>query len=132
MSHTDVLVCECDQQQDLPFFGQAGHADPLDGCRCSSQTRVMSRLIQVMNQISIRCNRIEHWVHLRCAGIRQAQYTDTWTCYLHRGSRLAPYTDITPPHPSRPWFKPLPTPHPHHCNLNTDTRPTFPLFPQNW
>ena len=23
------------------------------------------------NQISIRCNRIEHWVHLRCAGIRQ-------------------------------------------------------------
>ena len=30
-------------------------------------------------QISIRCNRIEHWVHLRCAGIRQAQYTDTYT-----------------------------------------------------
>ena len=35
-------------------------------------------------QISMRCDRIEHWVHLRCAGIHQAQYTDTWTCHLHR------------------------------------------------
>ena len=25
----------------------------------------------------MRCNRIEHWVHLRCAGIRQVQYRDT-------------------------------------------------------
>ena len=33
--------------------------------------------IHVRKQISIRCNRIKHWVHLRCAGIRQAQYTDT-------------------------------------------------------
>ena len=40
--------------------------------------------IHVRKQISIRCNRIEHWVHLRCAGIHQAQYTDTWTCHLHR------------------------------------------------
>ena len=40
--------------------------------------------IHVRKQISIMCNRIEHWVHLRCAGIRQAQYTDTWTCHLHR------------------------------------------------
>ena len=32
---------------DLPFFGQAGHADLLDGWRCFSQKRVMSRLIQV-------------------------------------------------------------------------------------
>ena len=38
--------------------------------------------IHVRKQISIRCNRIEHWVHLRCAGIRQAKYTDTWTCHL--------------------------------------------------
>ena len=29
---------------DLPFFG---HADPLDGWRCCSQKRVMSRPIQV-------------------------------------------------------------------------------------
>ena len=28
---------------DLPFFGHAGHADPLDGWRCCSQKRVMSR-----------------------------------------------------------------------------------------
>ena len=40
--------------------------------------------IHVRKQISIRCNRIEHCVHLRCAGIRQEQYTDTWTCHLHR------------------------------------------------
>ena len=44
--------------------------------------------IHVRKQISIRCNRIEHCVHLRCAGTRQAQYTDTWTCHLHRESRL--------------------------------------------
>ena len=113
----------------------------LDGWRCFSQTRVMSRLIQVRQhhtngykqiyvrkQISLRCNRIEHWVHLRCAGIRQAQYTDTWTCHLHRESRLAPHTDITPPHPSRPWSKP-PT-HLHHRNQNTG--PTLPMFPQDW
>ena len=31
----------------LPFFGQAGHADPQDGWRCFSQKRVMSRLIQI-------------------------------------------------------------------------------------
>ena len=32
---------------DLPFFCHAGHADPLDGWRCCSQKRVMSRPIQV-------------------------------------------------------------------------------------
>ena len=45
---------------------------------------ICHRQIQVRKQISIRCNRIEHWVHLRCAGIRLAQYTDTWTCHQHR------------------------------------------------
>ena len=44
---------------------------------------ICHKQIHVRKQISIRCNRIEHWVHLRCAGIRQAQYTDTWTCHLH-------------------------------------------------
>ena len=67
---------------------------------------ICHKQIHVRKQISIRCNRIEHWVHLRCAGIRQAQYTDTWTCHLHRESRLTPHTDITPPHRSRPWSKP--------------------------
>ena len=45
---------------------------------------ICHKQIHVRRHISIRCNRIEHWVHLRCAGIRQAQYTDTWTCHLHR------------------------------------------------
>ena len=40
---------------------------------------ICHKQIHVRKQISIRCNRIEHWVHLRCASIRQAQYTDTWT-----------------------------------------------------
>ena len=34
------------------------------------------------------CNMIEHWAYLRRSGIRQAQYTETWTCHLHRESRL--------------------------------------------
>ena len=45
---------------------------------------ICHKQIHVRKHISIRCNRIEHWVHLRCAGIRQAQYTDTWTCHLHQ------------------------------------------------
>ena len=49
---------------------------------------ICHKQIHVRKQISIRCNRIEHCVHLRCAGICQAQYTDTWACHLHRGSRL--------------------------------------------
>ena len=77
---------------------------------------ICHKQIHVRKQISIRCNRIEHWVHLRCAGIRQAQYTDTWTCHLHRESRLTPHTDITPP----------------HRNQNTDTCPTVSLSPQDW
>ena len=58
---------------------------------------ICHRQIQVRKQISIRCNRNEHWVHLRCAGNRLAQYTDTWTCHQHRESRLTTHTDITPP-----------------------------------
>ena len=88
--------------------------------------------IHVRKQISIRCNRIEHWVHLRCAGIRQAQYTDTWTCHLHRESRLITHTDITPPHPSRHWSKPPTHYPPTPPQPNTDTRPTLLLFPLDW
>ena len=94
---------------------------------------ICHKQIHVRKQISIRCNKIEHWVHLRCAGIRQAQYTDTWTCHLHRESRLTPHTDITPPHRSRPWSKPPthspptpPTPpQPKHRHMsNTPPVPT--------
>ena len=89
--------------------------------------------IHVRKQISIRCNRIEYWVHLRCAGIRQSQYTYTWTCHLNRESRLTPHTDITPPHPSIPWSKHLthspptpPTPQQpkHRHTSNTPPVPT--------
>ena len=62
---------------------------------------ICHRQIQVRKQISIRCNRIEHWVHLRCTCIRLAQYTDTWTCHQHKESRLTTNTDLTPPHPSQ-------------------------------
>ena len=96
---------------------------------------ICHKQMHVRKQISIRCNRIEHWVHLRCAGIRQAQYTDTWTCHLHRESRLTPHTDIIPHHRSQLWSKPLPTPHlhyPHHRNQNTDTCPTLPMSSQDW
>ena len=61
---------------------------------------IWHRQIQVRKQISIWCNSIEHWVHLRSAGIRLAQYTDTWTCHQ---SRLTTHTDITPQHPPKPW-----------------------------
>ena len=133
-----------------PIYRTRFTKDPLHGWRCCSQKRVMSRPIQVRQllnkkvwicdichkqihvrkQISIRCNRIEHWVHLRCAGIRQAQYTDTWTCHLHRESRLTTSHrhNITPPLPDPGPSPPLPTPHlhhPHHHNQNTDTCPTL-------
>ena len=91
---------------------------------------ICHKQIHVRKHISIRCNRIEHWVHLRCAGIRQAQYRDTWTCHLHRESRLTPHTYITPPHRSRPWSKPPthspPTPpQPKHRHMsNTHPVPT--------
>ena len=65
---------------------------------------ICHRQIQVRKQISLWYNMIEHWVHLRCAGIRLAQYTDTWTCHQHKESRLTTHTDLTPPYPgpSRP------------------------------
>ena len=90
---------------------------------------ICHKQIHVRKQISIRCNTIEHCVHLRCAGIRQAQYTDTWTCHLHRESRLTPNTYITPPHRSRPWSKPPTHSPPTPPQPNTDTCPTRPLSP---
>ena len=66
---------------------------------------ISHKQIHGRKHISIRCSRNEHWVHLRYAGIRLAQYTDTWTCHLHKESGLTTHTDIIPPHPSRPWSK---------------------------
>ena len=75
---------------------------------------ICHRQIHIRKQISIRCNRIVHWVHLRGAGIHRAQYADTWTYHLHIKSRLPTHTDITPPNPPRPWTKP-----PTHSTPNT-------------
>ena len=54
---------------------------------------ICHRQIQVRKQITIMCNRIEHWVHTRGADIRLAQYTDTWNCHQHKESRLTTNTD---------------------------------------
>ena len=78
---------------------------------------------------------IQHWVHLRCAGIRLAQYSDTWTCHQHKESRLTTHTDITPLQPQDPGSKrpstPPPQHLPHHRNQNTDTYPYFAMFLQD-
>ena len=79
----------------------------------------------VRKQISIRYNRIEHWLHIIYADIRRAHYTDTRTCHLNKESRLTTHTDITPTHRPRSWPKPPTTPT-HQSNPNTDTRPTLP------
>ena len=81
---------------------------------------ICHRQIQVKKQISIRCNRIEHWVHLRCAGIRLAQYTDSWTCHQHKeythythrphktqATQLLP-PPLTLPTPPQPKHTPIP------------------------
>ena len=75
-------------------------------------------------QISIRCNRIEHWVHLRCAVIRPAQHTDTWTCHLHR------HTSNTPPvHTGLVKPKPNPLIHsaPSHTHPTHSTNSSHPM-----
>ena len=90
---------------------------------------IYHKQIHCRKQISIRRDMIEHWVHLRWEGIRQTQYTDTWTCHLHRKSGLTTHTYITLPHPSRPWSKPhthsSPTP-PQPKHRHTSNTPLFP------
>ena len=49
---------------------------------------IFHRQLHGRKPISIRCNRIEHWVLLWFAGIRLVQYTDTWTCHIHKESGL--------------------------------------------
>ena len=74
-----------------------------------------------MKQISIRCNMIEHRVHIRCAGVRQVQYTDTCTCHLHRESGLTMHTNITPSTPPYPGPMPYPLP---TCTTHTTATQT--------
>ena len=65
-------------------------------------------------------------MHLRCAGIRQAQYTVTWTCHLHRESSLTTHTDITPPLQTMVQA-PYPLPILHHRNQNRHVSNTPPI-----
>ena len=79
----------------------------------------------------LRCNHSEHWVHLRCAHIRVDQYTDTWICHLHRGSRLPHATHTSPHFPltsSKPLLHSPPTPPtpPHPKHQHTSNSPTSP------
>ena len=99
---TAVTNCCANCVEPLPFLGKPAMRTRWMAGADSQKSRLMSRLIQVrqhqinesgfvisainkymLGKISIRCNRIVHWVHLRCAGIRQTQYTDTWTCYIY-------------------------------------------------
>ena len=80
---------------DLPFFWasrqcgragwlvmlliKAGDVETNPGPTTSHKRVWICDICHDRKQQSIRYNRIEHWVHLRCAGIRQSQYTDTWT-----------------------------------------------------
>ena len=54
--------------------------------------------IRVKKQVSIRCNRIEHLVHLRCAGISQAQDTDTSQIAFLRWPYVGSTLDTTMAH----------------------------------
>ena len=92
---------------------------------------ICHKQIHVRKQISIRCNRIEHWVHLRCACISPStihRYLD-----LPSTQRIQTYTshrhNTSPPLPT-PGPRPLPTPHLHHRNQNTC--PTLPLSSEYW
>ena len=103
---------------------QAGDVETNPG-PTTTHKQVCHKQIHGRKQTSIRCNMLEHWVHLRWAGILPAQYTDTWTCHLHKESGLRTHTDITQPYPNIPCSKP-PTP-----SQPTHTRPTLLLFPQD-
>ena len=82
---------------------------------------IYHKQIHVRKQISIRCNMIEHWVHLRGAGICQTQYTDTWTCNLHRESRHNTTPPLQAPYQSTPHTPPQPK---HRHMSNTPPVPT--------
>ena len=92
---------------DLPFLGmpamallltKAGDVETNPGPTTLNKRvwicDICHKQIHVRKQISQRCNRIEHWVHLRCAGIRQALSSthhphrpelNTYTCHtLHQ------------------------------------------------
>ena len=81
---------------------------------------ICHKQIHVRKQISIRCNRIEHWVHLRCADIRQAQYR-----YLDLPSTQRIQTHTSHRHNTTPWLPTLvqaPYPLPTYTTHTTATK----------
>ena len=81
----------------------------------------------------IRCNRIEHWVHIICASIRLTHYTNIWIYDLHKESGFTTHANITPPHRSRPPPTPptQPTPpQPKHRHIHTPPIPSGCIKPK--
>ena len=76
------------------------------------------------------CNRIEHWVYIRYAGICLAQYTDTWTCHPHKKSGLTTHTNITPPLQTNDQASihspPTPPTQPQPKHIHTSNTPPVP------
>ena len=111
---------------------KAGHVETNPGPTTSNKRVWMCDIcykqIHVRKQISIRCNTIKHCVHLRCAGIRQAQYTDTWACHLHISSRLTTHTDNT----TAPLQASYPLPNYTTHITATKTQKHVQHLPQDW
>ena len=123
---------------DLPFWGNPDrlllllikasdvktNPDPTTSHKQVWICDICHKQIHVRKQISIRCNRIELWMHLRCASIRQAQYTDTWTYHLHKESGLTAHLDTTPPFQTLlKTFYPLPPTPPQPKHRHTSNTP---------
>ena len=127
---------------DLTFLGQAGHVDPLDGWRGSSHKRPMSRLLQ-SNESGFTISAINKYMlgsrwPYGATGLNTGCTSDAQASAKHNTQIPGPaiYTDNpdsqlihTKHHPTPPDTgpSPLPTPHLHHRNQNTDTRPTAPV-----
>ena len=105
-NHVHSCIRTLNSMTRIPLYTQAPNNTAYKRWSCHKQVWICDichKQIHGRKQIFIQCNMIEHWVHLRCAGICETQYTDTLTCHLHRESGLRTHTEITQSHPSRPW-----------------------------
>ena len=115
-----------------PLLTKAGDVETNPGPTTSHKRvwicDICHKQIHVRKQISIRCNRIEHWVYLRCVGIRQVQYQDLpstqriLTRTSHRHNTTPPLqTLVQAPYPPTPPTPPQPK---HRHTSNTPPVPT--------
>ena len=113
-------------------------------------SNICHRQIQVRKQISIRCNRIEHWVHLRCTLYRYLNLPSTQIIQTHNTHRhnttphsptlsqaahpFSPNTTHTPPQPKHRHISHFPHVPPELVkpkpNPVTHSRPTPPTPPE--